>query len=72
MVRKGEDKMGRRERRESLPNFCTHRNWEGCLGASCSLCKVYNSGEDAAGEDFLGTLLEKKQRKENRNPDLGQ
>ena len=64
--------MGRRERGESLPNFCNHRNWQGCLGASCSLCKACNSGEDAAGEDFLGTLLEKKQRKGNRNPDIGQ
>lgn len=76
LVRKRKDRKDRRERGErrrlQLPNFCTHGHQEGCWDASCHLCREHNPEEDPAGEDSLCTLLEKRQRRENRDPDLGQ
>ena len=73
MVRKRKDRRGRGERRRlQLPNFCTHGHREECWDASCHLCREHNPEEDPAGEDSLWRLLEKRQRRENRDPDLGQ
>lgn len=73
----GKERTGRtggKEEREGDCSFLTSvpMSTGKCWDDSCHLCREHNPEEDPAGEDSLCTLLEKRQRRENRDPDLGQ